>query len=307
MTLTLGCLWTWAVGGACCTSATGRGCSSAERRTWGVSVSTFNPSPLSRYMHTYRFASVQRRFASVQQRFASVQHVAQRQIFGADVDNVASLHTVKSRYPALLENAKAVALAPVPASAARAHTIMDAVQDFSEGPGGDALGAMVADFMSAEAACHATVAETMLPTAALERALIRRKAAQHAISGSQHWSASVPPHHRLMPLYGRSRCVVSKRVRESERMCERASERETHTERERASERASESEQERQRERERKTERARDRHTEREGGRGRERERTSARERDRASERASERERERERESSVCVCVCVRA
>ena len=118
--------------------------------------------------------------------------------------------TVKSRYPALLEHAETVALVPVPASAARAHRIMDAAHDLSEGPDDGALGCMVADLMSAGVPCHAsTVAEAMLPTAALERALIRRKAAQHAISGSQHWSASAPPHHRLMPLYGRARCVVS--------------------------------------------------------------------------------------------------
>ncbi len=147
---------------------------------------------------------------------------------GADGEIMACLHTVKSRYPALREHAETVALVPVPASAARAHRIMDAAQDFSEGSDGVALGGMVAELMSAGATCHAgTVAEAMLPTAALERALIRRKATQHAISGSQHWSASAPPHHRLMPLYGRARCVVSCRERERESECERARERES--------------------------------------------------------------------------------
>lgn len=129
---------------------------------------------------------------------------------------------VKSRFPSVVEDGEPVALVPIPKALVRAHSTMDVVQDFSHGPQPDAFGEMVATHLMAAGAAR-TVAEAMMPSTALELALIRRKTGQHPIA-SADWSAAQPPHHSLMPLYGRARWHWARNEHESEALDDQASE-----------------------------------------------------------------------------------
>ena len=62
-----------------------------------------------------------------------------------------------------------------------------------------------------------------MQSTALEIALICRKTGQHAIA-SADWSAAQPPHHSLMPLYGRARWHWARNEHESEALDDEASE-----------------------------------------------------------------------------------
>ena len=131
---------------------------------------------------------------------------------------------VKNRFPPVVEDGvggEPVALVPIPKALVRAHSTMDAVQDFSHGPQPDTFGETVAHLMAAGA--DRTVAEAMMPSTALEIALICRKTGQHAIA-SADWSAAQPPHHSLMPLYGRARWHWARNEHESEALDDEASE-----------------------------------------------------------------------------------
>ena len=131
---------------------------------------------------------------------------------------------VKNRFPPVVEDGgggEPVALVPIPKALVRAHSTMDAVQDFSHGPQPDTFGETVAHLMAAGA--DRTVAEAMMQSTALEIALICRKTGQHAIA-SADWSAAQPPHHSLMPLYGRARWHWARNEHESEALDDEASE-----------------------------------------------------------------------------------
>jgi len=132
---------------------------------------------------------------------------------------------VKSRFPPAAEDGglgEPVVLVPIPEALVRAQSTMDVVQDFSHGPQPDPFGEMVATHLMAAGAAR-TVAEAMMPSTALELALIRRKTGQHAIA-SADWSVAQPPHHSLMPLYGRARWHWVRNEHESEALDDEASE-----------------------------------------------------------------------------------
>jgi hypothetical protein len=132
---------------------------------------------------------------------------------------------VKSHFPAAVEDGglgEPVVLVPIPEALLRAQSTMDVVQDFSHGPQPDTFGEMVATHLMAAGAAR-TVAEAMMPSTALELALIRRKTGQHAIA-SADWSVAQPPHHSLMPLYGRARWHWARNEHESEALDDEASE-----------------------------------------------------------------------------------